>query len=208
MPAPALTVQTVVPDMVLVVLTTNVLVTIDLMAILLGLSMIVLLDLALRVMLGLLLLLLPTKLTQVWNVPTREFAIERLVNAHALITTKVWLVREPSVLRIALEEDFASLKLFSLIRVVGLILLRGMLINMLVAYVIWGSVVQIVLYKNVLLGMMSFLVMAIIKGEIALAEESAIIMKDFASASLDTMVPDVNSKLSLVKLLGNLKVLL
>ena len=122
---------------------------------------------------------------------------ESLESVLVSIIMKVWLARELSVQRTALEEDYVSLRNFweREQTLLGLdTLLSGMLINTLDACAIWDSEDQIAPFKNAHPVLMFFWEAVTTREEIAPEEESATTRKDYVSAFLDTSGPDVSSK--------------
>lgn len=115
---------------------------------------------------------------------------------------KVWPVRELSAQRTAPEEDYVSLRNSSdnVPTLLGLLTLPfGMLTNMLDACATWDSEDLTAPFKSAHLVLMFFWEVETTREETAPEEESATTRKVSASASLDTMEPDANSKPSLVK---------
>jgi len=111
-------------------------------------------------------------------------------------------VRELSALRTALEEGCASLRNFWVRErtLPGLLTpLFGILTNTLDACATWDSEDQTAPFKSAHPVLTFFWEVETTREETALEEESVITVKVFANASLDTMEPDANSKLSLVK---------
>ena len=154
------------------------------------------------------LLYLQIMLIPVWNVPTKEFVIEILVNVNVSKIMMVWPVKEQFVQTIVPDGVFVWLKRHLLRIVVPYTPLHGMQKNMLGANVMSDIVVQIVPKRNVLQEQTFLGGMVTLKDVIAQVEVYVITVQAFASAFKGIMEIGVNirqflDKAILFHVLGN-----
>lgn len=140
------------------------------------------------------LLYLQMMLILAWNVLTKEFVIEILVNVNVSKIMMAWLVKEQFVRTIVLDGVFVWLKRHLLRIVVPYTPLHGMQKNMLGANVMLDIVVQIVPKRNALQEQTFLGGMVTLKDEIAQVEVYVITVQAFASAFKGIMEIDVNTR--------------